>query len=109
MESLFEELMDWLEDLLISGIMTNVLDCFIHHDNEYMEERRKHVEDKLGEVSYEVLMYAMKEIFGAPTNEFKFYWIDEMENPRGYANTEEECKEQASIQCCKKYTVLPVR
>ena len=87
----------------------DVLDCFIHHDNDYMEERRQHVEDKLGEVSYEVLMYAMKEIFGAPTNEFNFYWVDEMENPRGYANTEEECKEQASIQCCEKYTVLPVR
>ena len=87
----------------------DVLDCFIHHDNDYMEERRQHVEDKLGEASYEVLMYAMKEIFGAPTNEFKFYWVDEMENPRGYANTEEECIEQARVQCCKKYTVLPVR
>ena len=91
------------------SLLYDVLDCFIHHDNDYMEERRQHVEDKLGEASYEVLMYAMKEIFGAPTNEFKFYWVDEMENPRGYANTEEECIEQARVQCCKKYTVLPVR
>lgn len=28
MESLFEELMDWLEDLLISGIMTNLTNAF---------------------------------------------------------------------------------
>mgnify|MGYP007111685626 CR=1 FL=1 len=28
MESLLEELMDWIEDLLISGIMTNLTNAF---------------------------------------------------------------------------------
>lgn len=34
MESLFEELMDWLEDLLISGIMTNLTNAFeaVNHE-----------------------------------------------------------------------------
>lgn len=85
-----------------------VIDCFIHHDNEFIEDRRSYVQDILGEASSEVLTYAMKEIYGATTTEFKYYWVDEMENPRGYANSREECEAMAEEQCCEKYTILEV-
>jgi len=84
----------------------DILDCFIHHDSKYIETRENYVKDVLGEAAYEVLMYAMKEIFGAVTSEFKYYWVDEMENPRGYANSKEECIAMAEEQCCSDYTIL---
>ena len=48
----------------------------------------------------------MKEIFGSVTSEFKYYWVDEMENPRGYANSKEECVAMAEEKCCTIYTIL---
>lgn len=34
--------------------------------------------------------------------------LDEMENPRGYANSKEECQVMAEEQNCDKYTILEV-
>lgn len=37
----------------------------------------------------------MKEIIGVAIYEFKYYRVDNMENPRGYENLKEECEEMA--------------
>lgn len=86
----------------------DTLDCFIHHDNSYMEEKCKEVGNIIDTAYEEVLNNVMKEIIGADINSFAYYWVDEMENLRGYANTEEECKEQARIQMCENYIIFPI-
>lgn len=86
----------------------HVLDCFIHHDDVYIEKEFRTVEEIIDSATYEVLEYTMKEILGADRKDFKYYWVDEMENPRGYAYTEQECKEQAFEQECKHFKVLSV-
>lgn len=86
----------------------DILDCFIHHDNSYVEEKCKEVENIIDTANGEVLNNVMKEILGADINSFAYYWVDETENPRGYANTEEECKEQAKFQMCENYIIFPM-
>lgn len=86
----------------------DILDCFIHHDNIYIEDKRRELGDIIGAAHNEVLNNVMKEILGADVSTFAFYWVDEMENPRGYANSEEECKQQADAQQCANYTILPM-
>lgn len=86
----------------------DTLDCFIHHDNSYIEEKRKEVRNIIDTAYEDALNNVMEEIFGADINGFAYYWVDEMENPRGYANTEEECKEQAKIQMCENYIIFPM-
>lgn len=97
-----EEAVEFQSDLY------DILDCFIHHDNEYIEEKRNEISDIIGAAHGEVLNNVMREILGADVNSFAFYWVDEMENPRGYANSEEECKRQAKAQQCSDYTILPI-
>ena len=96
------------EAVRFQRVLYDILDCFIHHDNSYMEEKRKEVENIIDTAYGEVLDNVMGEIFGADINSFAYFWVDEMENPRGYANTEEECKEQAKFQMCENYIIFPM-
>ncbi len=48
----------------------------------------------------------MAELHGGSIYEFAYYWVDDMQNPRGYADTEEECKRQVEEQDCKDYVIL---
>lgn len=57
--------------------------------------------DIFNSVKYESIMGVLTEIYGKSPDEFKYYWVDMMENPRGYADTEEECREQAYRQNSK--------
>lgn len=85
----------------------DIIDSFIHGDNEYIEERRAHYSDIMNNARYDGIMEAMSEIYGKPPEEFAFYWVDMEENPRGYADSEEECRNQARNQKCEKYKILP--
>lgn len=86
----------------------DILDCFIHHDNAYIEDKRSEISDIISTAHGEVLNNVMREILGAEVSSYTFYWVDEMENPRGYANSEYECKIQANEQQCLEYTILPM-
>lgn len=97
-----EELIRFQSDLY------DVLDSFIHHDNTYVEENLKKAEEIINTASSKVLEITMEEILGANIDSFKYYWVDEMENPRGYANSKEDCKLQAELQKCINYTILPM-
>lgn len=86
----------------------DILDCFIHHDNAYIENKKSEISDIISTAYGEVLNNVMREILGAEVSSYAFYWVDEMENPRGYANSEYECKIQAEEQQCLEYTILPM-
>lgn len=85
----------------------DIIDSFIHRDNKYIEERRTHYSDIMNSVRHDGIMEALGEIYGKSPEEFDFYWVDMEENPRGYADSEEECKNQAKNQKCEKYRILP--
>ena len=85
----------------------DIIDSFIHGDNEYIVERRVHYSDIMNSVRYDGIMDAMSEIYGKSPEEFDFYWVDMEENLRGYADSEEECRNQARNQRCEKYKILP--
>ncbi|MCM1187495.1 MAG: helix-turn-helix domain-containing protein [Lachnoclostridium sp.] len=85
----------------------DIIDSFIHGDNEYIEERRTYYSDIMNSVRHDVIMDALSEIYGKSPEEFDFYWVDMEENPRGYADSEEECGNQARNQKCEKYKILP--
>lgn len=84
----------------------DIIDSFIHGGNEYIEERRAHYSDIMNSVRHDGIMEAMREILGKSPEEFDFYWVDMEENPRGYADSEEECRNQARNQGCTYYKVL---
>lgn len=86
----------------------DTLDCYVHHDNSYIEEKCKEIENIIYTAYEEVINNVMKEIIGADINSFAYYWVDKMENLRGYANTKAECKEQAKFQMCENYIVFPM-
>lgn len=85
----------------------DIIDSFIHRDNEYIEEKRAHYSDIMNSVRHDGIMEALSEIYGKSPEEFTFYWVDMEENPRGYADSEEECRNQARNQKCEKYKILP--
>lgn len=85
----------------------DIIDSFIHCDNEFIQEKREHYADILNTVRHDSIMDALAEIYGKSPEEYKYYWVDMEENPRGYADTEEECMEQARRQKCEKYQILP--
>lgn len=85
----------------------DIIDSFIHGDDEYVEERRTHYSDIMNSARYDGIMEAMSEIYGKSPEEFGFYWVDMEENPRGYADSEEECRNQARNQKCKEFKILP--
>lgn len=91
-----------------SKVIYDIIDCFIHHDNCYIEKNIEKISADVSEVQCRVIDTVMTEILGKPLNEFKYYWIDINENPRGYADTKEECFRQAREQNCDDYEILPL-
>lgn len=83
-----------------------IIDSFIHGDDGYIEERRAHYSDIMNNARHDGIMDAMSEIYGKSPEEFDFYWVDMDENPRGYADSEEECRKQARNQRCDKYKIF---
>lgn len=84
----------------------DIIHSFIHGDNEYIEEKRAHYSDIMNSVRHDGIMEALSEIYGKSPEEFDFYGVDMEENPRGYADSEEECRNQARNQKCKEYKIL---
>lgn len=87
--------------------LDDIIGSFIHRDNEYIEEKRAHYSDIMNSVRHDGIMEALSEIYGKSPEEFEFYWVDMEENPRGYADSEEECRIQAGNQRCEEYKILP--
>lgn len=84
----------------------DIIESIIHGDNTFINDKYTDISDKYDEAKSEMIENAMKEILGDYLSNYKYYWIDEMENVRGYANSEEECMEQAKKQLCTWYRVM---
>lgn len=85
-----------------------IFDSFIHGYDEFVEDKMTYISDITGEAACKVINEVMEEILGKGKEQFKYYWIDELENLRGYAMTEEECNEQAAYQECEVYEIIPI-
>ncbi|MCH5259018.1 MAG: helix-turn-helix transcriptional regulator [Lachnospiraceae bacterium] len=88
------------------SVLYNIMDEIIHFETEktvvaYSEK----VQEKIDKIEIEVLRETHIALFGAEM-ENMFYWIDELDQIRGYGNSEEECREQAKQQECTEYTIL---
>ena len=94
--------------LKFSNILYDVIDSFIHHDDEYIEEKVKLFSEDISDVKCRIIDNVMQEIWGKPVSEYKYYWVDINENPRGYADTKEMCEIQAREQGCVFYEILPI-
>ena len=86
--------------------LNEIIESLIHCDNPFIEDRYTEISNRYSELKAEMIHDAMKEIWGDYPENYKYYWVDEMENPRGYANTEEECRQQARNQLCSWYKVM---
>ena len=87
-------------------VMYNILDSFIHGNNEYVAEKCNLIFGQIADVQCKIIDKVMEEIWGKRIREYKFYWVDDFENPRGYADTKEECDMQAKMQGCISYEIL---
>ena len=81
-------------------------DSLIHCDNERITNFREEVEARVWEVKSEIVEETMTTILGKEPEEFAYLWYDEEDNVRGYADTEEECIEQARHQACTKFRIM---
>lgn len=86
--------------------LNEIIESLIHCDNPFIENRYTELSNRYSELKAEMIHDVMKEIWGDYPENYKYYWVDEMENPRGYANTEEECRQQARNQLCSWYKVM---
>ena len=91
------------EAIQFRRVLYDLLDSFIHHDDKELESKMEEISEPIVEVKNIILNKALKEIYGEEVGKFSFYWVDEMENIRGYANSDEECRLQAKQQGCDKY------
>ncbi len=85
-----------------------ILDSFIHHDAPCIEEIEKEIGTPYRKAEYEIINRVSAMLHGKYLYDFKYYWVDDMQNPRGYADTKEECEKQAIEQSCKKYHIIPI-
>lgn len=83
----------------------DIIDSYLHFDDEYLEKWKSQIGDIISASHWECANLVMKEIFGKDINSFAYFWVDDMENPRGYADSEEECRTQAKLQGCLEYTI----
>lgn len=90
----------------LDRVLDDIIESMIHGDNSFIEEKQTELSNKFNELKSVMIHEAMKEIWGDYPENYKFYWVDEMENPRGYANTEEECRQQAREQLCSWYKIM---
>lgn len=90
----------------LNADLNDIIDAIIHGDNQFIESRYMEISDKFNDAKSQIIDEVMKEIWGDYPSSFKYYWLDELENPRGYANTEEECLRQAREQLCSWYKVM---
>lgn len=81
-------------------------DSLIHCDNERITNYREEAEVRLWEVKSQIVDETMTTILGKDPQEFAYIWYDEEDNIRGYADTEEECIEQARHQACTKFRIM---
>lgn len=81
-------------------------DSLIHCDNERISNHRDEVEARVWEVKSQIVEETMTIILGKEPEEFAYLWYDEEDNVRGYADTEEECIEQARHQACTKFRIM---
>ena len=81
-------------------------DSLIHCDNERISNHREEVEARVWEVKSQIVEETMTTILGKEPEEFAYLWYDEEDNVRGYADTEEECIEQARHQACTKFRIM---
>ena len=81
-------------------------DDIMHRDNDYMEQKLDEVGRIIKKAYGEVCDRVMSEILGADVDSFAYYWVDDEENIRGYARTEEECAAQAKEQECEGYKII---
>lgn len=93
---------------VFSKTVYDIIDCFIHHDNDYIEKNLEEISAAISEVQCRAVETVMNEILGKPISEFKYFWVDINENTRGYADTKEECFRQAMEQHCDDYEILPL-
>ena len=81
-------------------------DYLIHCENERISNHREEVEARVWEVKSQIVEETMTTILGKEPEEFAYLWYDEEDNVRGYADTEEECIEQARHQACTKFRIM---
>lgn len=103
----FSVLIKSTDDVLkLDRELENIIESMIHGDNLFIEKRYTELSDKYSELKSRMIRDAMKEIWGDYPENYRYYWVDEMENPRGYANTEEECRQQAKEQLCSWFKIM---
>lgn len=87
-------------------VLYDIVDAFIHHDDKFIEEKTKELSADIDIAMVEGIDRVMTELHGGSIYEFAYYWLDAFQNPRGYANSEEECRKQAELQGCNEYVIL---
>lgn len=85
--------------------LDDILEGFIHGDEKTFE-RLSEIECITGKAISEVLDNVMNELYADHNGKLLFYWIDDLENIRGYGSTKEECEKQANMQGCEQFEVL---
>ena len=89
-----------------SNVLYHIIDAEKHGEKESIYVRiASDIQSKLWEIELNVLNDINKSIYGKSLDDM-YYWIDELDQIRGFANTEAECKKQAEEQGCVKYTIL---
>lgn len=87
-------------------VLYDIIDSFIHCNNDFIEAKSRLISDDVSDVKCRIIDMVMAEIWGKPISEYKYYWVDSCENPRGYADTKQECDKQARTQQCIPYEIL---
>lgn len=85
--------------------LDDILEGFLHGD-EKIFERLSEIECITGKAISEVLDNVMDELYADHNGKLLYYWIDDLENIRGYGCTKEECVHQANMQGCEQFEVL---
>lgn len=83
-----------------------IIDRTMHGDDEIIEKETERISNRIDNVKADVIDEVMTELIGRSPYSFQYYWVDETETPRGYGDSEEQCRQQAKEQRCNRYRIM---
>lgn len=88
--------------------LDDIIESFIHGDDDYVLGKLTEIECITGKAMREVINNVMDELYTEHTGKLTYYWIDDVNSVRGFGSSKEECEEQAKMQGCEEYEILPL-
>lgn len=88
-----------------SKCIGDIIDKYFHCEESKAIIYADKYEEMLSSIK-STIMNGLKKEANKNKSKYKYFWVDENDNIRGYGETKKDCEIEAKIQQCKEYKIL---